>query len=404
MTIWLIEPRDPLIFRDGRPFNASPGARAKTLSFPFPASVAGAVRTRAGLDASGHFDSNRINELLGKQVRGPLLVELDTSGEVLDWLFPAPADALLLKNDPYDKKQARIVPMTVNETPSGADTNLPSALALVGPVEHVNEKPHSKAPAFWRWVSFEQWLLAPAVQDMELVKLGHPGPAPESRMHVSIASDKQTAEDGALFQTSGLEFMKNMVEKGEAYPKLAKAKSLGLLLDTDVTLKAGLGFLGGEQRVARWRPSQDKLPECPPKVREAIIASKHCRLILATPALFAQGFLPDVIKLSRAGVVVSVLAVVNHRYQVVSGWDYAYVAPDKRRGRPKPTRRLAPAGSVYFLKLQGDDNAVGTFVDGVWLHAVSDGDQECRDGFGLALLGAWDGNPKPLIYQPEDAS
>ncbi|MFZ2521089.1 MAG: type III-B CRISPR module-associated Cmr3 family protein, partial [Anaerolineae bacterium] len=32
MKTWLIEPRDPLIFRDGRPFSASPGARAKTLS------------------------------------------------------------------------------------------------------------------------------------------------------------------------------------------------------------------------------------------------------------------------------------------------------------------------------------------------------------------------------------
>lgn len=399
MTIWLIEPRDPLIFRDGRPFNASPGARAKTLSFPFPASVAGAARTRAGLDANGRFDSGLIGALLNKQVRGPLLVELDASGGVIDWLFHAPADARLLKHDPHDKrqKQARIVPLTVNETPSGADSNLSSALALVGPIEHVNEKPCSEVPAFWRWASYEQWLLAPTVQTIDLAKLGHPGPTRESRMHVSIAGDKQTAEDGALFQTSGLVFMEDTVEKGAAYPLLAKAKSLGLVLETDATLKEGLGFLGGEQRVARWRLGPDKLPACPPDVRKGIIASKHCRLILATPALFTQGFLPDAGKLSRAGVVASVLAVVNHRYQVVSGWDY-----DKKL--PKPTRRLVPAGSVYFLKLEGSDDAIGEFVGKVWLQAISDDEQACRDSFGLALLGAWDGNPKPLIYQPEDAS
>ena len=66
MTVWLIEPRDPVIFRDGKPFNASPGAHAKTLSFPFPATAAGATRTRAGLDTSGRFDRARINDLLGQ--------------------------------------------------------------------------------------------------------------------------------------------------------------------------------------------------------------------------------------------------------------------------------------------------------------------------------------------------
>jgi len=395
MTIWLIEPRDPVIFRDGRPFNASPGARAKSLSFPLPATIAGATRTHAGLDANGRFNADRIDELLAKQVRGPVLVELREDGCVQEWLFPAPADALLLKHDPYNKKRARIVPLTVVDTPSGATSNLPAGLALVVSTEYANAKPHPKAPAFWRWNRYLSWLSEPEVQDIELEGFGHAGPVRESRMHVSIESGTQTAEDGALFQTSGLEFLYAPAEEDEDRPRLARGQMLGLVVETDAVLREGLGFLGGERRVVRWRSGPRQFPECPPKVRQAIIASRHCRLILATPALFTHGYLPDKAKLSRSGVTASVRAVVNQRYQVVSGWDY-------QSGRPKPARRLVPAGSVYFLQLNGNDSDIGRFVDDIWLQAISDDAQDCRDGFGLALLGVWDGIPKPLVYRAED--
>jgi len=90
MKTWLIEPRDPVIFRDGRPFNASAGARAKTLSFPFPSTLVGAARTLAGRDKNGHFDTSQIDALLSQEMEGPLLVELSERGGVKDWLFPSP--------------------------------------------------------------------------------------------------------------------------------------------------------------------------------------------------------------------------------------------------------------------------------------------------------------------------
>ena len=39
MTIWLVEPRDPLIVREGRPFGPDPGAWATSLPFPFPSTT-----------------------------------------------------------------------------------------------------------------------------------------------------------------------------------------------------------------------------------------------------------------------------------------------------------------------------------------------------------------------------
>ena len=76
MTLWILEPRDPLVFRDGRAFDAVPGARAVSLSFPFPSTIAGAVRTREGLDHDGRFQAEKIPHVKRIGIRGPLLVQL----------------------------------------------------------------------------------------------------------------------------------------------------------------------------------------------------------------------------------------------------------------------------------------------------------------------------------------
>src|SRR5215218_6714985 len=97
MSTWIIEPRDPFIARDGRPFGATPGARAASLNFPFPSTTTGGLRTRVGL-VSGSFDTQKIEEVKRIGVRGPLLAELNDDGEVAEWLAPAPLDALLMES------------------------------------------------------------------------------------------------------------------------------------------------------------------------------------------------------------------------------------------------------------------------------------------------------------------
>lgn len=390
MKAWLIEPRDSVIFRNGRPFNASPGARAKTLSYPFPSTIIGAARTRVGRDKEGHFNASLIDDLLRKKLRGPLLVELDEGGQVVDWFFPTPADALLLRHEPYKEDKARLVPLTVLDNPPSVSTDL-TGLKLVGTVANEPGKPHPKAPTFWQLKKFKAWLLEPKTyDDVQLEEMGIPGLVRESRMHVSIADDTQTAEDGALFQTAGLEFTILPQGPEAAPPLLADGARLSLAIQTDAALSPGLGFLGGERRIARWSPLDGGFPPCPEDVRKKIKTDNHCRLILLTSALFNDGYMPGWIKGCASGVTVSIEAAAVNRYQTVSGWDY-----DKRL--PKPTRRLAPAGSVYFLKLNSDaDGATDRFINAVWMHNISDDPQDRLDGFGLAVLGVWDGVPKNM--------
>jgi CRISPR-associated protein Cmr3 len=135
----------------------------------------------------------------------------------------------------------------------------------------------------------------------------------------------------------------------------------------------------------------------PALVRERIVATRRARLILLTPAIFEKGALPawnGVAWPTGGPVKANVRAACVPRPAIVSGWDLAASNGEgKPKGRPKPTRRLALAGSVYFVELDGTPEEIGRWCDQSWLACVSDGAQDRRDGFGLAVLGTWEEQP-----------
>lgn len=386
MQTWLVEPHDPLVFRDGKPFTAIPGARAVSIPFPMPSTVAGAVRTRSGkLQHNGRFpagDERVITELLNKQIIGPLLCTMGPDGTVQDLFLPAPQDALVLQRDPSDLVHGDLVPLVPREA-DDVQTNLPDGLRLLYPTQLAKAKSHKNAPRFWSWAQMLDWLQTPReAEKVELASLGLRGLEYAYRTHVSINAKTSTAQEGALFQTGGLEFI--LAERDEEYGRihLAQARQFGLLLVTDAELKSGPDFLGGERRVVCWREAQFDLPGCPDTVRSVIRQTKRGRLVLATPGVFKEGYLPTWVKQVVSGVGVRVVAAAVPRYQAISGWDY-------KKKEPKPSRRLAPAGSVYFFEIEGEEMAIDYFIDSVWWKPISDAEQDRRDGFGVALVGVW---------------
>jgi CRISPR-associated protein Cmr3 len=411
MQTWLIEPRDPLIVRDGRPFSADiAGARATSLDFPFPSTTTGGVRTREGVarggfatrpnEAEKHSVARLIKELKEKvEVRGPLLVELSNDGEVSDWLMPAPTDALWCNwkaecdgHSPNDRAQLiRLAPLKM---PSGAFTNLPSDdLSPVGTWQSFG-KPFEGAPRYWRSESFKEWLTNPrSHEEVSISDWGHDGPVKETRTHVGILPASQTALDGALYQTRGLEF----THQGK--PQLVGGQRLALAIWTTAeNLSEDIVPFGGERRLTHWRSSKKSIAteflECNEAVVEAIKESKDgdsyfCRLILLTPAHFTNGFSPGWIGKAKSDFRIELKGAAINRPQVVSGWDFDRTK--SLHGQPNATRRLAPAGSVYFLRLSGPFAKVQEWCTKTWLHCVSDAEQDCRDGFGLSLIGTWSG-------------
>jgi CRISPR-associated protein Cmr3 len=386
-TIWIIEPHDPLIVRDGRPFGPDPGTRAVSLPFPFPSTTTGGARTRAGLKSDGTFDVSQIERVKQIKVRGPLLVELAPREDKIEWLAPAPADALLLKAEKEGHVLCkRLVPLKLYTGAEAISTNNGTPLMLVGPVQPDQRKPAKQVPRYWYWEMFEMWLVDPSDHEQPLTTLGHSGPQREYRLHVSMDPDTWTAKEGALFETSGLEFISSG-KNHETRLSTTQRLALAVVVDRKETIRSGLAGLGGERRMVTWHRSEHALPDCPPKVLGAIIEQKACRVLLLTPACFEQGYRPKWLVEPRDGVQPSLAAIAIQRPQVVSGWRF------ERPVGPKPTRRLAPAGTVLFFSLAGDDKAIETWVKGLWMQCVSDDVQDRNDGFGLAVLGSWSGQP-----------
>jgi CRISPR-associated protein Cmr3 len=396
MNTWIIEPRDPVIFRDARPFSSNGGGRSVSLPFPFPSTIAGGVRTRAFLNEKGSFDpasfGATLDDVRRLEMRGPFLVELKEDGSIADWLFPAPLDALAFTpNAAEDKSKTielkRLVPLAL---PNGVQVSRPfEELCPVGLAKQHKGKPSSDAPKYWKWSEFEKWLVKPEDRGgVPIASLGHDGPQPESRTHVGLDPETLTSEDGRLFQTRGLEFTRRMKSEVEGVSDRVHRLAIAIQVNGDERLRSGLAPLGGERRLVEWRSDSTTFPPCPDGVREAILRDGACRMFLTTPGYFTEGWRPSATALN-AGITelgVEIVGAVVPRPVVVSGWDF-------EKSEAKPTRRLVPAGSVYFLKLSGSETARAEWVDRVWSSPIGDDEQSCRDGFGCALLGAWDGQP-----------
>jgi CRISPR type III-B/RAMP module-associated protein Cmr3 len=388
MSTWIIEPRDPLIVGDGRPFGPNPGARATSLSFPFPSTLIGALRSRAGSDEHGHFTADP-KTVLKYEMRGPLLVELDDVGKIKECYLPAPADALIYTDS--NSQTIRRVWLAPQEDRNSSISNQPDDLWYIGPKERVKGKAYSDAPSFWSADDFAQWLSQPkdspsdSDEDFAFANPSIKSLHKDTRMHVSINKDTQTGEDGLLYLTSGLEFVRVEKQEDDEYRKTFHRLALAVDFKHNIErFEGGLAPLGGERRLMHWQKSESSLElffeGCKAKIIEQICNDKRARVILLTPAYFTNGFRPEM-QWTFAGVTATLKGVVNSRYQTVSGWDFA-------SNRPKASTRLAPAGSVYYVEFaEGTD--IAAWCEAVWLQNVSDGEQWRRDGFGLAVLGIW---------------
>lgn len=350
MTIYTIEPRDTLVLRDGRPF-VTGAISGKTLAFPWPSSVAGLARTLIGSDAEGRFVERDVTALANVPIRGPWLARGDAADE---FLYPAPRDCVWFKAEGVTRY--RLVP---KQMPAGAESDLRDH-ALVGFAAEPPQGKPDHGPAFWTWPELRRWLLAPEDRVRVDGAFGMPELARERRVHVAISSETQTAEQGMLFSTDGLRF-------SHGGQRLAVAFACD---DPRLETRCGLASFGGERRVSFVRRSSQAVVGVPDEIMAE--GGRRLRVILLTPAVFRTGSVPKEILGAR-----TVAAVVG-RPEVSSGWDY-------NLGRPKPSRRMAPAGSVYWVDL--GDMPVGDWIERVWMRNISDDQRDCRDGFGLAVVG-----------------
>jgi CRISPR-associated protein Cmr3 len=359
-----LAPLAPVIVRSGRPFDGQAGVDAARL--PPPSTLAGCLRT-AWARATGTAFSL---ELARHGVAGPLLLRDDAV------LVPRPADALYFGHG----AEARCRWAAPRPFADGCGADLPEGLLPVQLTGDARGKP-GVGPAWW---ALEDWLAFRRGEVPEHAGLSVRGWSPlagDRRTHVAIGT-QGAAEDGKLFQTEGLDL-------GEGLDRSGKASSgVRLLARFAEPLGHGLAHLGGERRLAALHPEpEDRWPGAPDGWLDSIARAGGLSLTLATPALFAAGYRPGWLDDALTGTPpgapglrLRLRAAAVERWQPHSGWDLA-------RWQPRPTRKLIPAGAVYWLEIL--EPVAPEALRPLWLSSLCDAEQDRRDGFGLALPAPW---------------
>lgn len=419
MTDYLIQPRDPLMFRDGRPFAADPGAQAESLPIPYPSTLAGALRTLAG-NAKGVDWSKAHPEVLNLKTKGPLLVAKLPEE---DWqvYLPAPADAVVYEDKKGEKRVMRLSPW---ELPDGAGCNparyqtkygesscpIPFGKDSLLPVQVTEDAKPAKGYDYWSLDDVSKWLFGSS--EMPVKFLGQP--QREDRTHLEVDSGNLTNKDGSLFTTESIGFNdwadKNHKDR-DGKPYAARA----LLANVDgweALPKQTFFTLGGERRLSRLASDGTTWPVFPEKEWKDRCKKdiKRLKLQLVTPAPFAHGWKPDFIQEKLTGSIpngydwesdrikyldkkVKLVSACVPRRQAVSGFsrtstDGSPSAGPALRGA-KAARYLVPAGAVFFFEIV-DGTITVDDMKSLWLNSICGGRNDRGDGFGLAVPGVWD--------------
>ncbi len=398
---YLLSPLAPLVFRAGTPFGSTDAAL--TVDFPSPSTLAGALRAAARLTS--------INpELASQPVHGPLLMETSADGGQSEILFPTSADLLFarfarFRDDEDGEPKACALAPRQRPKGSGWDARLDARLL---PVDFAGAtRPIDKpmvGPAFLRPADYIPWLCGTRKVEDWKPPFGLPAIPRARREHVRIEPASQTAAEGILFRSQGLDYGPrlrgddpfatgdNSQGVGLDYgPRLrgddVAGRHYGLILRSALRVPDGCVRVGGRARLAHLAACSGLWPSCPRLLREHLRRSRGVRLILATPAIFAKGWLPGWLT-EQDGVWVGrpdpeLDLTLTLRAVAVADWQPASMRD--AAGIRSPLRRMVPAGSVYWFAVTGDP----ALAADLWLRPLSDEEKDRNDGFGLALPGVW---------------
>jgi len=391
-----LEPLDVLLLRGNKLFG-DPGSHGEALLPPWPSLAAGALRSRMLADAGtdlADFARGQIEhpELGTPQQPGPFqtttfqIARRWADGRV-EAIYPLPAD-LVASKDNRKLTLSRLTPTAL------APALLSSALLPLAPV--LAESSRSK-PVSGYWLTQAGWAdyLSGRMPDAaDLVPSGALWQL-DFRVGVGLDPAMRRASDGRLFSLQAVA----MAKPGHAIRSAdADHTKAALLCDYTVGFLAGVAGaeppatgsvrLGGDGRAAAVMKVEPALPE---PDYPAIVQRGRCRLVLTTPGLFADGWLPTgctraedgSLRFALAGVRARLVAAAVPRAEVISGWDLA-------RWQPKPAGRTAPTGSVYWLdQLDTTPEALSGLVkQGLWSDPCEDVGRRA-EGFNRICIAAY---------------
>jgi CRISPR-associated protein Cmr3 len=351
-AVWVaLLPRDTMLVRDGRAFDAGADLTAETVR-PWPSTVAGALGAAYGRELD--------------EVRGPVLGRR-LGDQAWTLYFPWPQDIVKVEGAPRRTIRLRPEPAaTVSDLPGAAPRWLTAAGQRGKTPPAGGWLPGARLGAYLRGELFGR----PGGESFDDLRRQAVDPlAPERRVGLA-RTPARTARTGLLYRATHLR-----LRDGWAFL-------------VQCVLPAGWGAavaspvpLGGRTRLADVQPASGMdWPEAPRSYPGGRVL-----VYVATPALWPGGW-----RIPEPPGASLVAAAVGEPEPV------ATASPGARFWQTRRLRWAVPAGSVYLLQFDDADGEDGAERAGRWAaatHGTACGpavDERLRTaGFGVVLTGVW---------------
>lgn len=367
-----IEPNDVLMFRDGRPFAGGDDHFARGIFPPSPATVYGALRSHILSNKSGEFDTfksdaSNISKDITDEIGTPDKLGLfaltqftlaKRNGSDIEQFFTMPKDVVKKKGS-EDLKQYGLTPQKFSK--SKIMTDLPSGLINMW---HPSEDAMEAVLGFLSLKEMAGYLTGkvPSIvtETKELF-------VTEERTGIRKSKTSRSVETGGLYSVE--------------YFRLNKDIGFAVEVEnTNLLSEAGMLRLGGDNRSAKYSKASWNGIHAE-NIKKKIAKTNRFKLVLTTPAIFKNGWLPEGIFSNTMqgqinGIEVKLIGACVGKPVGIGGYDFV-------KNHPKVMKKAVPAGSVYYFELK--NSTVDSLFERLWLKSISD--ERAQEGFGITLIG-----------------
>lgn len=361
-----LEALDTVFFRGGNPFNKSGDNWVHSVFPPAPSVFYGALR-------STYFSGN-VPQIAKANKEDDPTKNLKIKGIFMQTetavYFPMPLD--LVK---YKDNEEKVISLVLKE--NMLISNCTTEMILWPPADMIVENIED---GLLDDISFAGYLSGKG-QEFPYRKLSE-FITDEPKIGIGLDSITGTAKDELLYRT-GMIRPEASYLAGKGASKL-RTRKLKILLDYEgLSLPCrGLMKAGGENKAMVYEHCEDERIQELTNIDWSGVKGKRFKVYLATPAKFANGWVPgwiDEVKLTGTykGTLLKLLTAAVGKYIPIGGFDM-------KEKRPKPMYRAVPAGSVYYFEILDDSDLVEVMNK---FHYTNISDFDSQQGFGLAFAG-----------------
>ena len=353
-----INPLDTLFFRDGKPFSMGEETWADAIFPPMPSVIYGALR-------SAYF-ANNIEEFRSLKRENKLDTKDDPTNSLVikaiyfkvgnDFYLPLPLDCVKKKDSNKDDKNRvfLLIPSSLSE---GIFINNSVKNILI---PKNKEKIENVSDGLVRISVFKKYLNS--IDSFTIHRLSD-WVIPESKIGISRSNKTHTLEEAMLYRVD-----------------MSRLKGISIIVEyKNLNIpEKGLMKLGGESKAVSYRKIDDNIDIDFPEFE-----NEQFKLVLTTPAIFKNGWLPKWIdENSLEGIVPNTTCKIKLMTAAV-GKAISVGGFDMKKRKPKPMYKAVPAGSVYYFEIE---NGVVENIKNIF-HNQYISDVYSEQGFGICYVG-----------------